>query len=457
VATSDVPSGNLIYAKPRLRVDDKSQGAASGHEAFFNTCFGIALTGSGKIQGFLLNANHGTTEALLNFLLYFSAYWSAYRTGANYAVRYNNSDLSHKFFWTLYGLAVAGMLIHTDGGVQSTLNEKYFSRFSALVHFMIGLKNFHVAAYIEEIRTSATWHGVASLSACALWLVIASGVDDGHLDGTASVIMAAVLVEPATTTIIDFLGYRVRGSENLAAQSCSGMYVSVLGAGASIITRLNPMSYGVEQRGNLRAAALLGFMIFINLKLVVFDLDHTDVNSDLHAAKQSPLSRVFWYTAQPLIVMSAVVMTAGYGLLLDHPTDIPSTEISRRGRVLSCFGCAALIAVLLVQRLLNAVEDRVKQSRRLAAIRTFQTFMYLACAVVTAMLPKILPADKVRADRVNLILAVITSVLVLSATVDEFYEAYLRHVDRQETAKAPEGGETAPLKGKGQSTYSPIV
>ena len=38
-----------------------------------------------------------------------------------------------------------------------------------------------------------------------------------------------------------------------------------------------------------------------------------------------------WYALQPMIVMSAVALTAGYGLLLDHPTDIPPTKKSIRG------------------------------------------------------------------------------------------------------------------------------
>ena len=43
--------------------------------------------------------------------------------------------------------------------------------------------------------------------------------------------------------------------------------------------------------------------------------------------------KVLWYASQPLLVMAAVVLTAGYGLLLDHPTDIPSTPPSRRGLI----------------------------------------------------------------------------------------------------------------------------
>ena len=36
----DEQATDAVYEKPRLRVNVKDQAAASGHEAFFNTCFG---------------------------------------------------------------------------------------------------------------------------------------------------------------------------------------------------------------------------------------------------------------------------------------------------------------------------------------------------------------------------------------------------------------------------------
>lgn len=122
-----------LFRKARLRADDKEFASKlSSHEAFFNVIFAAACTN--------LSPQHtvATVDALLSccpdgyakldsylvfdrdpylFCLYFLAWYSAYKTGAEYALRYNDTDLTHKIFWSIYGFCCMGMLIHTSGGL----------------------------------------------------------------------------------------------------------------------------------------------------------------------------------------------------------------------------------------------------------------------------------------------------------------------------------------------------
>mmetsp|Transcript_11126 Transcript_11126/g.26119 ORF Transcript_11126/g.26119 Transcript_11126/m.26119 type:complete len:438 (+) Transcript_11126:687-2000(+) len=368
------------------------------------------------------------------------------------------------------------MLIHTNGGLEATANVEDFAIASALLHALVGVKLLHVAAHIDEARTAATWHARAGLAASALWLAVSllaasflgTTQEGGAARGSSSrallacVWLAACLADPVATCaehLVEVGRHAVPVSADVAARSYSGIYTSVLGAGAAIICRVNPLDYGVAQRAALRFTALLGFTIFINLKLVAFDVDTVHINSEHHATNKSKLTQVLWYASQPLLVMAAVVLTAGYGLLLDHPTDIPSTPPSRRGRVLTCWGLSALIFLLLVQRNLHGDDERARKSRRLRAIHHFQSGVYLVCAALSGWLPLALPAESVRGDRVNCYLAAITFSLVLSATADEFFEAYMKSYstvarsifrDLEDPSPAAKGarGEAIPLNSE---------
>jgi len=325
--------------------------------------------------------------------------------------------------------------------------EKYFGISAALCHVLVGLKYFHVGCAIdretirehgdprtgavaskakvyEHVRLSTAALGSSELASAGLWLVIAYEVD-GRTALGAVVWMAACLLVPLTSSLLEWTDKMVPVSEGLIASSCMGLYTSVLGAGASIVCRVNPLAFGEDQRGELRAAALLGFTIFINLKLVVFDVDSVSISSKHHATNQGGFFKEIWYALQPMIVMSAVALTAGYGLLLDHPTDIPPTKKSIRGRKLACMGCALLIFFLLIQRHCHGRTRKPTQSRpRATALYYFQSLIYLACALGTGWLPAYLPEGEVKASRINFYIAGITAVLVVSAMLDEFIDFF---------------------------------
>ena len=78
-------------------------------------------------------------ESVGLFLAYFLAFWNAWKVGGNYGLKYNNVDLTHKLFWTGYGLCVVGMLQHTAGGVNGS-NAQGFAVSSAMLHVLLGLQ-----------------------------------------------------------------------------------------------------------------------------------------------------------------------------------------------------------------------------------------------------------------------------------------------------------------------------
>ena len=76
-----------IFQQPRLRVNDKydpNPGGLSSTEQFFNVAF-CAAFGISKVDKYLV-----FEQSLPKFLAYFSAWWTVWVLGSEYAARYNN-------------------------------------------------------------------------------------------------------------------------------------------------------------------------------------------------------------------------------------------------------------------------------------------------------------------------------------------------------------------------------
>jgi len=143
-----------MFQSPRLRVNDKSDpnpGGLSSTEQFFNVCF-CAAFGIAKVDKYLV-----ATQSIPLFLAYFFAWWSAWVLGSEYASRYNNVDFTHKIFWTMYGMGVVGMLMHTGGGVDGP-NAYGFCCSIAGVNVFVGTMTLRVALAVPEARVSGLWH-----------------------------------------------------------------------------------------------------------------------------------------------------------------------------------------------------------------------------------------------------------------------------------------------------------
>ena len=107
-------------------------------------------------------------ESVGLFLAYFLAFWNAWKVGGNYGLKYNNVDLTHKLFWTGYGLCVVGMLQHTAGGVNGS-NAQGFAVSSAMLHVLIGLQ---VCVQCSSLSLALPTVAVATVDSSAAQLTV---------------------------------------------------------------------------------------------------------------------------------------------------------------------------------------------------------------------------------------------------------------------------------------------
>jgi hypothetical protein len=227
----------------------------------FCAAFGVA-----KVDKYLV-----VSQSASLFMCYFWAWWGAWVLGSEYASRYNNVDFTHKIFWTVYGMGVVGMLMHTGGGVDGP-NAHGFCMSIAGVNFFVGAMTLRVALNVPEAKMSGLWHGFWMLTMAALWALAAV-----HVEGRWVWWTLAVLVEPlsSATFLLRFQEHLVPITKQYSINKFATICVLALGAFvAAAVGGVDPSSYNDQQRPAVRNACFLGFVLFMNLKFLVVDGPH---------------------------------------------------------------------------------------------------------------------------------------------------------------------------------------
>ena len=276
-----------LFRKVRLRSEDPefSNKGLSSHEAFFNVLF-CAAYGYTKLDAYLvMNQDVGL------FTMYFFAWFSAYKNGAEYALRYNDDDLVHKIFWTFYGFCCMGMLIHPSGDIGGR-NSTNFAFALACLHVLLAIVQFRAAIGIPKASHSATWKGTTLVVTACLWLFVSiqlnrSWANDDEVDTVARVVWVLSIVTEWVSYSV-FFAWRggrdmVKISEEYRITKYRTVCIMVLSAvlvGAA--NGVDPSKFSNDDEASAtRWMCLLAFLAFINLKVLVVDVDVYDhVSSD---------------------------------------------------------------------------------------------------------------------------------------------------------------------------------
>ena len=130
-------------------------------------------------------------------------------------------------------------------------------------------------------------------------------------------------------------------------------------------------------RGFVRGACLLGFVLFINLKFLVVDVDVVALAD--HAVSRGPAFRCLWRVAfQPILICTLVAAAAGLdGLLTAEPPDsVTGGFYGRVGSGRSGSGGTT-----------SATEEEIKNASSLSAARARRTMSSSSLGRKEAALP----------------------------------------------------------------------
>lgn len=117
----------------------------------------------------------------------------------------------------------------------------------------------------------------------------------------------ATLVEPlsSATFLLRFQAHLVPITKPYSINKFGIICVLALGAFvAAAVGGVDPSAFGDHERPSVRVACFLGFVLFMNFKFLVVDVDV--VSTDNHAVSRSIEYRVAWRQLQPFLILSMV-------------------------------------------------------------------------------------------------------------------------------------------------------
>lgn len=257
-------------------------------------------------------------------------------------------------------------------------------------HFSVAFMEIRAARSVGEERSnhvlvSAGTKGTVNVLTGVLWCTIAVLLNAPR-DTTAGVSLAkglwvlALAVEWISYSVFFASGHLVKVSQEYAVSKYQTVCVMVLSAtfvGAA--NGLDPAKLPVESRSIARISCLLGFLTFINLKVLVVDADVFDHND--HAVTKGPLRRWAWNMTQPCVIISMVSAGASMGYLLHDASGDPYTT-----KVLS-YAMAATFSLVTLQRALHDKTRLYFKSYKVARAMDFRMAANLFGAGIAALLP----------------------------------------------------------------------
>uniref|UniRef100_A0A7S3YVA2 Uncharacterized protein n=1 Tax=Lotharella globosa TaxID=91324 RepID=A0A7S3YVA2_9EUKA len=152
-----------LWQTPRLRKDwhtlhDEDDGRYSSLNTFFDVLFAITIN---TIT--LQLRNRQTLPEFYHWARYYGIMISLWLSTCEYSSRFDNDDVAHKIFWSLYGIGILGMLMHVRGDEWSS-NSSVFSLCLGWVYILLGTHWFRCALAISRCFLFATVLGTAKLA-----------------------------------------------------------------------------------------------------------------------------------------------------------------------------------------------------------------------------------------------------------------------------------------------------
>jgi len=447
-------SQGLVQA-PRLRRDWDRFGEDDDRKyqslnAFFDTLFSVVITSLG-----LEVRNQQSRRVLIHWAQYFGIVLSLWLSTAGYSSRFDNDDVVHKTFWSLYGVGVLGILMHSTGDLTST-NSNFFALFLSLIYFLLTLQWFRTGIHLPRCRFFCTIQGSIMLVYSLLALVASTAYyyPIQRRDDVFWVLCLGYPIEIFVTLLIQELGmvfmYPHLDYEDARKEVDLPLHIQfhidrfktlsmmVLGQLASAIAWHPEQGFGSVE--GLYASAGCGFISLVCLKIFIFDVDFLDTHD--HAIRRSRCSGLTWLLLYPLAMGCLALTGSGVALLIAEAGKINSVPAGSPHfrQLLTCESLSVFLIISTIQRNLHSVPYvRVLRFHREHRRATLMTRIYnIQCTLQlgAAVFFGVLPYCQATAMQILVCMAIImifilclnmVDELILLETVAHARERYRRH------------------------------
>jgi len=353
-----------LWQHPRLRKDwttlhDEDDQHVQSLNAFFDTMFAFAISH----LGFSVRAGQDLAS-MLHWGQRFGIYLSLWLSTVDYSSRFDNDDVPHKAFWSLYGIGALGMMIHGTGGSQSP-NSCILSLCMGYLYTLLALHYYRNAFHLPSCRIFCVIRGSVHLC-CSILAIVAYG----NLGIQELVFWLLTCAYPISLAIL-FAGREVRFRiwyKHLAREDAmklldppyhiefhigrlSSFTMMVLGQ-LALATAIHPEEGFANPKG-LYSSVVFAFVVLLSMKLFLFDVDYYETED--HALSRSWIRGIIWRMLFPFGVAGIANLGTGVALLIGvvGKSQPPVDEDFARG--IACFSLSVFLLVGAIQKKLHRV------------------------------------------------------------------------------------------------------
>mmetsp|Transcript_25894 Transcript_25894/g.62382 ORF Transcript_25894/g.62382 Transcript_25894/m.62382 type:complete len:552 (+) Transcript_25894:149-1804(+) len=428
-----------LWQGPRLRKDweddDKEE---DRHILSLNLFFDAMFSFTISHLGFeVRNTNDQDVAAVINWWKRFGIIMSLWLTTAEFSARFDNDDIPHKFFWSLYGLSSILMMVHSTGGPNSR-NAIFFAGSVAVLYLLLALHYYRNARSLPRCRFFC-------LIRAALCLVfsLAAGLACGlFMEAREGILFFLALEYPISIAVLSvgkLFGYYFWFRHMPAGEAmrrldlplhneflinrCLSFTLMVLGQ-IILSIAVNP-DVGFRDLPGLYIALALGFIILVSMKLFLFDVNYSDIHD--HALNGPRAVRLLWRLLFPFGVGSLALFGTGIALLVNISGDFESQPKRSFSYWIACGTLTMFLLINVIERQLHLVpytklleESRLNmQAKTMYGIHYFQCLMQVVVALIIVTLPVMVSTEDGGAKSMLAIIASFLVMLVIINIMDE--------------------------------------
>jgi len=379
-----------------------------------------------------------------------------HRFGPEYSSRFDNDDVSHKIFWSLYGVGILGLLMHVEGDPGSS-NAPVFALCFAWQYMLLAGHWFRCAIAIKRARFHCGLIGVIMAIHMSISLWAGSIQENNHTRNLLFWILAfGYPLELLSSVLVQAIAARCWYPREAFLQSrkklmiplnnqfhidrFSTLMLMVLAQVAKAVVWRPRQIFG-NPRG-LYEGCGCAFVVLVCLKVFSFDCDYLD--ADDHALRRSLWRGIAFLLIYPIKIGSLFLMGCGMELLIAEIGEINSVRSVQHywAQQLTCYGFSSvLLADILMRHLHHIPYVRLlllHQERRRASIviNVFRMQMWVQAGFAIASF--LLPSDSLSSLTVLILTA---ASMVVLCVINLFDEALLlRTVEERGNRRGGGGG-----------------
>uniref|UniRef100_A0A7S0D2Y3 Uncharacterized protein n=1 Tax=Amorphochlora amoebiformis TaxID=1561963 RepID=A0A7S0D2Y3_9EUKA len=349
-----------------------------------------------------------TITVLYHYAQYIAITLSLWLTTAGYSSRFDNEDISHKIFWSVYGVGVLGLQMHSTGPLTSP-NSVYFAFFLSLIYVILSFQWLMCGIALRRCRLYCLMQTVIMLVVAAIAFAASSTPNLDHrnrlfwtlgLSYPAEIVFSLIWQEVAINTVYRDMTYEEARKETdlplhiqFHIDRFSTLTMMVLGQLAVAVVWHPEDGFG--DITGLYVSAGCTFVSLVSLKILIFDIDFLDPED--HAIRRSRISGLIWLLIYPAGLACLALMGIGMALLVAEAgaiNAVPEGSLKYR-QYLTCLSLCAFLVIGTILRQLHRTPF-VRQLRLyrqyerailVGRIHTIQSSVQILAAVIFAVLP----------------------------------------------------------------------